>query len=882
MVYRLLYLHGDEAVGYSYVGASNPVTDTINTPDDEGYDAPMPDPPLSGEQVPQKNLDDTGPLESPVYEETPSENVPTHEEPYEAPQPEPTPPPQPAQPADSLPMPAPLPYDPKRRGRGRPRKDGLPPRQNIPPEQYKVGPGGTPPVLCKIKVPNDERSARYFADVLADIHNKHVGLIRRNGDGVKNYKETVNGLLAEASLRGIKPEAVLDNRDMLDKALAVVERLETLEDVLKLRDEELEAIKKVQEYSTQLTTSYLAGRVASDEEAWRKAERLRKKAEKMGKAWGGRLALLAEIKQNARLPIPPHTKKYMPQAEEGAHAAHPLRFMAYTMRSNLSDRQAAGGATSLIDIQYHHARMAAKYWIARQNMAVHASGLVPYDSFDDSKNQRYEGCMLVMAPGTGKTTVALGIISLEINQNPHLKVLIGHAQEEQAKTNLIYLSKFYDEKDPTGQRNRALFDLPPIAQVSRTQFRLKTKETSRQPTVRAHGMTAKISGSDADYIWFDDPVDRAEREQPEERRRKSEMMTGNWLTRLRGNKTFHLTTTTLWHDDDANCRRIKLCRDRKLHVAVLTLRCGGPESHPKFNSIWPDVLPPAKLKQIWLQDPSMYAAAYMADPRPEENQIVRKLRLYDPQSPQHAQFLKGAVCYLTVDPSATARESKSNRAGVLYAGLGHVTDGSVVEKRLRFLDAHRMLATQAMLIDYIAGFSFTNRVDYCLVEMVSAFKGIGEQLENQFGISAIPAHPGLKNKTMRLRGVAPMLEDFRPNADFSGAVVEFPGRWDEDAKKLVPDERWQHVYDQILRAGSAVDDEFLDCVTQLAAYLHRTGELAPGAGFVSEAVQKAVLTGDNRIRRMLDEYAGRKVKESADVEDARFACAMSAGNTRWN
>lgn len=750
-----------------------------------------------------------------------------------------------------------------RKPRGRPRKDGLPPIQRIPPEQYKNNLPKKAEVL----------DARYFADLLAEVRKHHTTAIRKGKGGVKSYEKTVQGILAEASLRGIKPESVLDNRDIIDKALAFVDRLEELEEPLSGFDEEFNALVKAFDLSDGLCVSYLQTEQAKEDDKYRKIERLRKKAERLGKVWRDRIAKIMLLRERVRTPVPPNTPYTMiPLVKEGTAAGQVLRHMLYVMRSNLSDRQAMGGAKALIDIQYHHAKMAVEHWMAR-NHRVPRAGME--ELWERVPGDRLEGEIIVLPPGSGKTTFALGAISQEINQNHNLKVLIGHAQEDQAKTNLIYLSKFYDPKDAMGRRNIALYNVPELQTVSATRFRLKTKATSRQPTARAHGMTARISGSDADFIWFDDPVDVSEREQPEERRRKSQVMTGTWMARLRGTKTFHLTTTTLWHEDDANMRRIKMARAGKLMIQVTIMRCGGPETHPKFKSIWPEVLPPSKLKQMWLQDPAMYAAAYMANPLPEESQIIRKIRFYDPKSDTHAGFLKAATCYLSVDPAATAR-AKSNRAGVLYAALNNVTDGKVTEKRLRILTADRLLATQSQIIEHIAGFSFSNRVDFCIVEMVNAFLGIGEQLANQFGIEAIPVHPGLRSKEIRLRGVAPLLEDSRPSTESSGAVVEFPGMRMEDGT-VGPDPYYQWFYDQVLRFGVQGSDDALDALTQMVAYLQRTGELNAGSGFVTEAVQRTVATGDNRIKRLLDQYAGREKPNNVEQEDADFAAQMT-----WN
>lgn len=519
--------------------------------------------------------------------------------------------------------------------------------------------------------------------------------------------------------------------------------------------------------------------------------------------------------------------------------------------------------------------MAWCFWFTDESMKYTHEGILPC--------QPYEGAMAVVAPGHGKTTLAIGRYTQKIARNNFFKLVLGHARAEDANKNATYIKSFFDGDSPGARRLAALYKPVVLSVDSAHKFTIDTGEKSRQPTVQAAGVTAKIAGADASEVWLDDPVDRAHREQPEERRRTAEAINGNWLARLRGKDAKYVITTTLWHEDDANFRRLKLAREGKIRMASMVLRCGGPEDRPKFYAVWPEMYPSSKLKSTYQTDPAMYAAAYMADPRTESMQIIRKLRYYNPMNEEHRSFLMGATKHLSLDPSASSRQG-ADKSGIIYAAAGTVqgvVDGvQKTEQRCRILDGRQMNATQSDLVNYVGMYASTmGSVDYVHVEVVQGFAATPEMLSNQFGIDAITHTPGIRSKEVRLRGVAGLIDDSRKSNEFGGAVVEFPGAVMEDGS-IGPDQQYQWLYDQFLRFGVTKDDHCLDATTQLVAYLQRTGDLSSGAGWVTQQVQRAMNIGaDPRLIRMIEEAENRdkNTSQSAAEEEGSFMGNMGGG-----
>lgn len=803
-------------------------------------------------------------------------------------------------------------YVPNGKPRGRPRKprpgdpDYVPPSDALPTDEEVSAAAKT--LNARAAATADQRELRPirrkktlddFAKEWDLARRKYTEAIDSGSKEVPNLRAYREMLLDEAKMYGISVAEIVDRRSDHEKLDESIDKLfsegEKNASTLELMDAELDVLERAMERVIQLGQEVEAKAVGECASEAYLAERRRVELRaRLGKAWRERIRKLRALKALAREPLPTgnlwkhklskstemghwvgdteiplsERRAWEDRAEHLMRATLVLRHMAYTMRTNIPERQQRGGGSAIFDFQLHHAQAAWELYLMDNSLDWGASGAVPCEP--------WTGAIIVMPPGLGKTTMSVGYYSLRLGQNPYNKIMSGHAAENKATDKIRYLSSMFKDDNAAGRRMRALYGEFKHNKDNDHEFNLVLDDKSKSSTIVAHGMTSKISGSDVSIMDFDDPVDMQEREQAEERRRKLELMNGNWLSRKRGKNDKDITWTTLWHEDDANCKRIKQARDGAIRLRVLVLRHGGPEDRPAFNSLWPEEYPPSRLKSLFNADPANYSACYMSDPRIEQLRVIRKLRYYDPADETHAEFMRAAAKHLSADPAATSK-SKSDKASLIYAACGEYreTDNlgrTVTETRMRVVDAKQFHATQSSLVSEIGAMCNGGlSVDCVHVEMVTGFKAIGEMLEDRFGVRAVDHQPGIRDKATRLKGIAAMLDN-----SIRGAVIEFPGTRDRFGR-VGPDPRWQWLYDQFLRFGTVKDDHCVDALVQLAAWLQRNGELSAGSGVVTEQVQAAVIErGDPRIREWTRKVLSIGVSSRTEEEDDWASMATEA------
>ena len=278
-----------------------------------------------------------------------------------------------------------------------------------------------------------------------------------------------------------------------------------------------------------------------------------------------------------------------------------------------------------------------------------------------------------------------------------------------------------------------------------------------------------------------------------------------------------------------------------------------------------------------MRNPRLYAAAYQCNPRPESMRHVQRLAYYDPTAIEHEDFLSGATFYLSIDPAAT-NTSTSDSAGVVYAALGDLTDERAdtreSTRRLRILSAETFKASHGEAVDWAVSHSRGHRVDEILWESRGATSAGPEMLEREYGLSVTIMDPGNRDKIMRLKDVAPVMDAALKEKGLPDASVEFPGKVRDDGT-IGPDPDLDWFYQQILHAGVAAEDHALDATTQLVKRV--MPELRIGMGTVTEAIMRNERRGDPRIREFLRHALGGADKRPVSEQDFSF-CAKNMGN----
>lgn len=583
------------------------------------------------------------------------------------------------------------------------------------------------------------------------------------------------------------------------------------------------------------------------------------KLEAIKKKCSEQLCRLRILRTRARTAFAPGTKK---SDEPYFTAAHLLRFGVYVGRSPQGH-----GPGSVFRVAEHHADMAFRTYEA-ENRRCWWQG-----RWDE---QEVEGIMLVIPPGHGKTAYGIHRQVLRSCQNPRRRVIVIHANIDEAAKNVQFVGAYFDSGEAPGRRVRSLFpELPALRQRNQSQIVFELPEVQRQPNYKAYGLHANAAGADCDELWQDDLIDQKIAEQEMERKRAFDRVNGTWERRKRGKRALTFITCTLWHHDDPNSRLIELTKNQKTRFRILIKRCGGPDSTPPFKPLWPEEYPAAKLKTIYgqMRNPRLYSACYECNPTPDGLRKVKRLAYYLPGDPTHQRFLARALFYLSLDPTATNRE-RSDRAGLVYVAMGDViTDGPgntrVMDRRLRIIDARQFHATQTEGVNEVCAFALTNMVHYVIAETRSGFNATAEMLEAR-GMDVIRHDPKNRKKELRLGDVAPMLDDSLREKGFPGAVVEFPGRLSDDGKIVKDNESTLHwLEQQILEFGNVAEDHAVDALVQVCKEVGH--ELAVGEGSnVSGGAALAERTDvDARIVRDLAQYE-QDQKRTAAEEDVAF------------
>lgn len=671
------------------------------------------------------------------------------------------------------------------------------------------------------------------------------------------YDSLRRGIVDAAKMAGIDEAALNDRRSAIDKAHDLVTAMREMpESVFEHADEVVSAVEQTMNEADQAVLDAVTElRETGNAGTTRAADWDARK-----KAWSSLLSRVRTLRQRARKPIP-RRNEHMPDHDLVQGAAHVLRFMAYVGRSDIDGKT--------FRFARHHGHMAVAIYCVQNKVEVHPrKGTIT--------GMATEECDLILPPRHGKTEIGIHETLLAIGLDPMTQQLIGHAQSKMAEDILGKIASYFDTENANGRRYLSLFPAK-LADYDNNahSLRVQLANPPKAPTIRAYGMTSRISGGNANRIWFDDPCDQDIADQPVQRDRVFNRMNGTWLRRLQGKKTFVLTTSTLWHQDDPVSRRLHqtasdMRQKRKITRKIVRLKCGGPSDKPPFKPLWPELYPEAFLRRVYkeMANPSLYSAVYRCDPMAEEAKLIKRLRFYDPTSVQHADFMRSAIKRLSLDPAAT-REQHNDRAGALLLANGEIRSvekdaagGEVVsfEHRVRILEAKEIHATQSDLVEASYTYCVEKRVDYIHVETRGGYVGTAEMFKNQYDIDVIRHDPTNAQKGDRLKAAAPAIEDANAASGIR-AVVEFPGR-------QLPDGSWEPLDEfawlckQILEFGYHKGDHSVDALTQVILYL------APDIGIgLSARIQRQVHHDDSKVNRLALIFKAQR--EQAEWESSK-------------
>lgn len=703
---------------------------------------------------------------------------------------------------------------------------------------------------------------------LAHINLVAEAAVKRGGSIPFNVESLTKMIEREASMAGLDATSISDARSEGDKIIAAVNRLldegdkdtifEQTDDDIDLLIKEMERVVEGPDMCLHLIQD---NQYTSEMIAEKKTR---------GKKWLNRLRRVRRLRDLARYPIPPDVnvdKKISPALYAAWEASHILRYMLYVGRSSTITRPTERGFKSHIyRFGRHHARFAVDTWEARtgtlfENHQILIGGRQPY-----------KGVILIAPPGHGKSEFASHYLALEINLRPGTQALYIHAIADKAQEQKAHVARLFTRESSAGRRNTSIWNHQlDKTDNNKTKMRLKLAERSKSPTVTSTGIMSAQLGADTNIQILDDIVPQSDVDQPTERDRRFKILSGTFGTRQRGQDTFRVVIGTFWHHDDALSRLWKIGDTSDLYVRSRQ-KTGGPNTSPPFKPLWPEVFPAQELRRRFDEmnhNISLWSANYMGNPITEEARLIKTLAYYDPDSMDHMDFMAGAQCYVTVDPTATNKE-KADKAGLVYVAVGEVQtdyakDGTVTTgfmTKARIVDYKQIHVNQVELADTVAQYSMARPVHQVHVETRSGYHATADILQNKYGIEAVRHDPGPKNKEQRLKACAGIVDNSLQGLQ---ALVEFPGVPHTDGK-LGPDEKHKPFYNQFLDFGYAPDDHCVDAVTQLLNYLLRSGILVAG-GSATISVGRFPEQRNPRMAEELDQYLNPRPEGDKAHED---------------
>lgn len=594
----------------------------------------------------------------------------------------------------------------------------------------------------------------------------------------------------------------------------------------------------------------------------------------LGKYWLARMRRILRARKWAREKEPIRISDDSGKWQHALRASYVLRFMAYCERSDMPPPRGAGPEWSVLQFGRLHAKMAVHVYLAENGLEALPGRIVELPA-------PRKGAGIVSPPGHGKSVFLCGKNAEWLIDDSRNQMVYLHASEGESVKNVDKIAAYFKTDNATGKRCRSLFPHLRVQKKSNASGILKIEMSHRlkDPNLQGLGVLGKVLGRNTSKQTWDDVVPQSDADQPSERQRRHETLTGTWLSRQRGTNSFLLIAANMWHMDDAVAR---LRRDQKKNeIPFLVLKVGGPDSNPPFKPLWPEVYPASELAVRYrtMRNAALWSAAYMANPLAESNRIVKKLRLYDVDDPQHEALMRTATFHLSIDPSAVNRE-KADKTGLLYAALGELKEEierdsarvTTYRRVLRIVQAREFHANQVEIVNEIRAVASGQRVDRVYVETKSGFAATADMLEEVAGAdTVVRLDPINLSKTIRLRSAAPFICEAAAETVKHVACVEFPAKRQPDGTlKLLPE--MEELSTQVLDFGVAQGDHMVDALSQLVNRLALEGAIAAGeGGMFSQQVRNAEITGDKRVRQLFQMLrAKERDTVPAGVEDAGF------------
>ena len=584
--------------------------------------------------------------------------------------------------------------------------------------------------------------------------------------------------------------------------------------------------------------------------------------------WLGLLRRLRYLRSRVRNPYDPGVPGV---SERVQRATHLIRFMLYTGRSDLSQFKEPHERLFRIGQPIIAMSMTLFYAINGAG-AVEGVGTLlrgdhnpvtgrPYPGID------YAGWVALLPPRHGKTDLLKHHAVLTMNLDPRAQAAYVHAGDDEAGAMNRAVQSYFTRDTAQGRRNLSLWPIE-LEDYDCNEFttRLRVPQPPKTPQHTASGIGGAKLGKSFSIIRGDDLVPSSDRFNTADREKRVSYWDGTWMSRRSGTDYFVMISGYPHHSEDLISQYAREAEKFEQTGGkagkpfwLLKMPVGGPETDPPYFSIFPELLDSDALRKLHrsLHDRSMWPSNYQLTPRDRERQIVKQVRLYNANAPEHQQFLQGAQFFVAVDPAAKGQEG-SDFAGIVIGALGDARgvttrDGVPIntsERQIRIVFEAEFYATQSEIAQHLLDLGAQFRIDHVYVECVTGLgSAVAEMLSTYHGVHAVELE-GVKNKNKRARlmAVAGMIEDSNPSMR---AKVLFPGvmREGEDEPTLRAHESMDRLIRYVVDFGITDGLHSLDALTLLCRKL--MDQVGVGEGVFSEQVRRAE-PPMNDVQRLLD------------------------------
>lgn len=571
---------------------------------------------------------------------------------------------------------------------------------------------------------------------------------------------------------------------------------------------------------------------------------------------------------------------------------HLLRFMCFVGRPDVP------GMTHFIFADFH-VEISAKLWIMKNHWRIDSRyGLIaPGDVFEGKpfEGEIYYGGLFMVPPRHSKTeTISVFDTALDNVLDTRDQQAVIHANKDVASDRmLVPVQTLFKRDNDAGRRLGRLYPHVRLANHDNTKhrFRLHNAQRPANPNLITGSPFTAGLGNNLNKVRADDIVEASDRYEPTTRERRIALFNQTWVTRLHGRKGLVIITGYPHHPEDLVWKLYEKAMAYQstggrtgVNMLVVRRAVGGPKSVPPFKPIWPEMYDATYLRNKYnaLNDDTIWSSNYMLLPVPADKQIVRQVRLYDPNAPEVIEFLENAEYHLSVDPAAKGDEA-NDKAGLVMIAVGELRYERELRGGLTEVFTERVglvvhedefYASQPELTAHMVAMAARYNIECGHIEQVTGL-GIDMQyaLEEHYGITNVKLHgTANKSKAQRLRAVAPVIEHSNP--DIPGKIL-FPGvrMLDEQGRMspmLTPRPDMTRLIGYITKFFATSGKHSLDAFTQLVLDLVKTGAISASAGGFSRQLAEGHF-GRQVKNRKLEQFAEMAQKLRDRENDDEYA-----------